>query len=85
MKFDDSDEYTAASDKEIDMRSYQLELAYNASKGNNSIVLAGTGSGKTRIAIYLIKKHLDNNPTGIQICVFVFPSIWNMCEIEMKA
>ena len=42
------------------MREYQLELAEDALEGHNSAVCAPTNSGKTRVATYIISKHLEN-------------------------
>ncbi|OWF56284.1 Interferon-induced helicase C domain-containing protein 1 [Mizuhopecten yessoensis] len=46
------------------LRDYQMEIAQDGLKGENSIIWARTGSGKTRVAVYIMKNHLDNNPTG---------------------
>ncbi|XP_021351820.1 probable ATP-dependent RNA helicase DHX58 isoform X2 [Mizuhopecten yessoensis] len=46
------------------LRDYQMEIAQDGLKGENSIIWAGTGSGKTRVAVHIMKKHLDTNPTG---------------------
>lgn len=47
----------------ISPRSYQLEL-YEHAKDYNSIMVLGTGSGKTFIAILLIK-HLADEVRGV--------------------
>ncbi|CAL4177969.1 unnamed protein product, partial [Meganyctiphanes norvegica] len=54
---DDSTETGAEKDKksEFKARSYQLEL-FEYAKKNNSILVLGTGSGKTFISILLIKE-----------------------------
>ncbi|XP_069102031.1 LOW QUALITY PROTEIN: uncharacterized protein [Argopecten irradians] len=46
----------------LNLHNYQMELAENGLRGDNSIIWAGTGSGKTRVAIHIMKNHLDKNP-----------------------
>ncbi|GMT19049.1 hypothetical protein PFISCL1PPCAC_10346 [Pristionchus fissidentatus] len=41
------------------MRNYQLELAENAEKGENTVIVAPTGSGKTVVAGYIIREHME--------------------------
>ncbi|KAL5016987.1 hypothetical protein ScPMuIL_006576 [Solemya velum] len=43
----------------LKMRDYQLELAEPAVNGTNTIICAGTGSGKTRVAVYVMRKHIE--------------------------
>ncbi|XP_033726810.1 probable ATP-dependent RNA helicase DDX58 [Pecten maximus] len=52
------------SNGNIILRDYQREIAEDGLRGDNSIIWAGTGSGKTRVAVYIMKGHLDNNPNG---------------------
>ncbi|KAH3816679.1 hypothetical protein DPMN_118200 [Dreissena polymorpha] len=40
-------------------RDYQLELAEKALRGQNTIICAETGTGKTWVALYVIDKHLS--------------------------
>lgn len=44
-----------------DLRKYQLELADAAIKGENSLVCAPTGSGKTMVALHVCKAHLEES------------------------
>uniref|UniRef100_A0A3Q4HPQ1 RNA helicase n=1 Tax=Neolamprologus brichardi TaxID=32507 RepID=A0A3Q4HPQ1_NEOBR len=50
---------TRSPEKEITLRDYQMEVAGPALEGKNIIVCLPTGSGKTRVAVYITKEHLD--------------------------
>lgn len=42
-----------------------MEVARPALEGENVIICLPTGSGKTRVAVYITKKHLDSRkPVG---------------------
>ncbi|XP_071090516.1 ATP-dependent RNA helicase DHX58-like isoform X3 [Haliotis cracherodii] len=58
---DEKDSADTAKDDPLDLnlRRYQLELAENAVKCRNTIICAPTGSGKTRVALYIVKDHLE--------------------------
>ncbi|KAG8432381.1 hypothetical protein GDO86_016861 [Hymenochirus boettgeri] len=43
---------------EIILRDYQMEVAKPALEGKNIIVCLPTGSGKTRVAVYITREHL---------------------------
>lgn len=45
---------------DIVLRAYQADVARPALEGKNIIICLPTGSGKTRVAVYITKKHLDN-------------------------
>ncbi|XP_005393366.1 PREDICTED: interferon-induced helicase C domain-containing protein 1 [Chinchilla lanigera] len=59
----DSDEEDVAKraspEPELKLRSYQMEVAQPAVEGKNVIICLPTGSGKTRVAVYITKDHLD--------------------------
>ncbi|XP_048454571.1 interferon-induced helicase C domain-containing protein 1 [Rhincodon typus] len=44
---------------EIHLRDYQQEVAAPALEGKNLIICLPTGSGKTRVAVYITRHHLD--------------------------
>ncbi|XP_046542778.1 probable ATP-dependent RNA helicase DHX58 isoform X2 [Haliotis rubra] len=56
---DDETEKDRTGKQDLDLRQYQLELAENAVKQRNTIICAPTGSGKTRVALYIVKDHLE--------------------------
>ncbi|XP_071329655.1 interferon-induced helicase C domain-containing protein 1 isoform X2 [Trachinotus anak] len=45
---------------DIVLRDYQMDVARPALEGKNIIICLPTGSGKTRVAVYITKKHLDH-------------------------
>ncbi|XP_069558569.1 interferon-induced helicase C domain-containing protein 1 [Brachyistius frenatus] len=45
---------------DIVLRDYQMDVARPALEGENIIICLPTGSGKTRVAVYITKKHLDS-------------------------
>ncbi|XP_052773643.1 ATP-dependent RNA helicase DHX58-like isoform X1 [Mya arenaria] len=45
-------------DKDIELRGYQNELAAPAIEGKNVVIVAPTGSGKTRVAFKIIQEHI---------------------------
>ncbi|KAL4636208.1 interferon-induced helicase C domain-containing protein 1-like [Arapaima gigas] len=44
---------------DIVLRPYQMDVAGPALEGKNIIICLPTGSGKTRVAVYITKEHLD--------------------------
>lgn len=59
----DSDErmgtQRTSPEPELQLRPYQMEVAQPALEGKNIIICLPTGSGKTRVAVYITKDHLD--------------------------
>ncbi|XP_062434737.1 interferon-induced helicase C domain-containing protein 1 isoform X2 [Rhea pennata] len=49
----------ASPEPELILRDYQMEVAKPALNGENIIICLPTGSGKTRVAVYITKDHLD--------------------------
>ncbi|CAG5865553.1 unnamed protein product [Menidia menidia] len=65
---------------EISLWDYQMEVASPALKGENIIICLPTGSGKTRVAVYITKKHLDRrreegNPGKVVVLVNKIPLV----------
>uniref|UniRef100_A0A670YVK1 RNA helicase n=1 Tax=Pseudonaja textilis TaxID=8673 RepID=A0A670YVK1_PSETE len=48
-----------SSEQELSLRDYQMEVAKPALEGKNIIICLPTGTGKTRVAVYIAKDHLD--------------------------
>ena len=57
----DSFDYTLKLGPGMQIRDYQWELANPGINGENYIVVAPTGSGKTLVAALVISKHLEKN------------------------
>ncbi|XP_067264780.1 interferon-induced helicase C domain-containing protein 1 [Chanodichthys erythropterus] len=53
------DDDPSASKREIVLRDYQMEVARPALEEKNIIICLPTGSGKTRVAVYITKEHLE--------------------------
>ncbi|XP_053483146.1 interferon-induced helicase C domain-containing protein 1 [Ictalurus furcatus] len=50
----------SVNEKEIVLRDYQKDVAQPALEGKNIIICLPTGSGKTRVAVYITKQHLES-------------------------
>ncbi|XP_033827295.1 probable ATP-dependent RNA helicase DHX58 [Periophthalmus magnuspinnatus] len=50
--------------EDLQLYSYQEEVAQRAVLGENVIIWLPTGGGKTRAAVYVAKRHLETNPTA---------------------
>ena len=61
-----SDKEKTAEPLELTMRRYQYELAAPALSRCNTIICAPTGSGKTRVALYIVQQHLELGPRSGQ-------------------
>ncbi|XP_005090198.1 probable ATP-dependent RNA helicase DHX58 [Aplysia californica] len=73
--FSDDDEAQGGVDgheTDLRLRDYQFELAEEAVKGYNTVVCAPTGSGKTRVATYVIQKHLEKEEATNAVKKVVF-------------
>nr|XP_033802778.1 interferon-induced helicase C domain-containing protein 1 [Geotrypetes seraphini] len=49
----------ASPEPDMTLRDYQMEVARPALEGHNIIICLPTGSGKTRVAVYITKEHLE--------------------------
>ncbi|XP_077583961.1 interferon-induced helicase C domain-containing protein 1 [Stigmatopora nigra] len=57
----DSDAAAESPNKaDIVLRDYQMDVAKPALEGENIIICLPTGSGKTRVAVYITRQHLDH-------------------------
>ncbi|NXJ14957.1 IFIH1 protein, partial [Odontophorus gujanensis] len=56
---EDEAESRASPEPDLILRDYQMEVAKPALDGENIIICLPTGSGKTRVAVYITKDHLD--------------------------
>uniref|UniRef100_A0A8C0BYB5 RNA helicase n=1 Tax=Buteo japonicus TaxID=224669 RepID=A0A8C0BYB5_9AVES len=56
---EDEMESRASPEPDLILRDYQMEVAKPALNGENIIICLPTGSGKTRVAVYITKDHLD--------------------------
>lgn len=45
--------------RELVLRDYQEELVEHACKGKNTIVVAPTGAGKTEVAVFVAREHIE--------------------------
>ncbi|NWS79570.1 IFIH1 protein, partial [Toxostoma redivivum] len=57
--YEDEEERRASPEPDLTLRDYQMEVAKPALNGENIIICLPTGSGKTRVAVYITKDHLD--------------------------
>ncbi|NXU62159.1 IFIH1 protein, partial [Horornis vulcanius] len=56
--YEDEVERRASPQPDLTLRDYQMEVAKPALNGENIIICLPTGSGKTRVAVYITKDHL---------------------------
>ncbi|ELK28159.1 PREDICTED: interferon-induced helicase C domain-containing protein 1 [Myotis davidii] len=57
----------ASPEPELNLRPYQMEVAQPALEGKNIIICLPTGSGKTRVAVYIAKDHLDKKRKAAEL------------------
>ncbi|XP_058520546.1 interferon-induced helicase C domain-containing protein 1 isoform X2 [Ochotona princeps] len=92
MGSDSDEENTAARrspEPELLLRSYQMEVAQPALEGKNVIICLPTGSGKTRVAVYIAKNHLDkkgraSEPGKVMVLVNKVPLVEQLFRKEFK-
>ncbi|XP_040827587.1 interferon-induced helicase C domain-containing protein 1 [Ochotona curzoniae] len=92
MGSDSDEENTAARrspEPELQLRSYQMEVAQPALDGKNIIICLPTGSGKTRVAVYIAKNHLDkrkgaSGPRKVMVLVNKVPLVEQLFRKEFK-
>ncbi|XP_069328116.1 interferon-induced helicase C domain-containing protein 1 [Eulemur rufifrons] len=89
----DSDEENVAAraspEPELQLRPYQMEVAQPALEGKNIIICLPTGSGKTRVAVYIAKDHLDkkkkaSEPGKVIVLVNKVPLVEQLFRKEFK-
>ncbi|XP_048382375.2 probable ATP-dependent RNA helicase DDX58 [Stegostoma tigrinum] len=56
----------SAALENLRLRDYQFELAEHVVDGDNTIICAPTGCGKTIVALYISEDHLNKAPKGVK-------------------
>ncbi|XP_005897350.3 interferon-induced helicase C domain-containing protein 1 [Bos mutus] len=78
----------ASPEPELNLRPYQLEVAQPALEGKNIIICLPTGSGKTRVAVYIAKDHLDKKKASehgkVMVLVNKVPLVEQLFRKEFK-
>ncbi|KAM6071283.1 interferon-induced helicase C domain-containing protein 1 isoform 2-T2 [Chlamydotis macqueenii] len=64
---EDEVESRASPEPDLILRDYQMEVAKPALNGENIIICLPTGSGKTRVAVYITKDHLDKKKRASEL------------------
>ncbi|NXP11433.1 IFIH1 protein, partial [Thinocorus orbignyianus] len=65
--YEDELESRGSPEPDLILRDYQMEVAKPALNGENIIICLPTGSGKTRVAVYITKDHLDKKKRASEI------------------
>lgn len=63
---EDEVENRTSPEPDLILRDYQMEVAKPALNGENIIICLPTGSGKTRVAVYIAKDHLDKKKRALE-------------------
>lgn len=78
---EDEMESRASPEPDLILRDYQMEVAKPALNGENIIICLPTGSGKTRVAVYITKDHLDKKKRASEpgkVIVLVNKVCWSI-------
>ncbi|NWS66568.1 IFIH1 protein, partial [Crotophaga sulcirostris] len=86
---EDEVESRASPEPDLILRDYQMEVAKPALNGENIIICLPTGSGKTRVAVYITKDHLDkrkkaSEPGKVIVLVNKVPLVEQHLRKEFK-
>ncbi|NXP25641.1 IFIH1 protein, partial [Scytalopus superciliaris] len=87
--YEDEEERRASCEPELTLRDYQMEVAKPALNGENIIICLPTGTGKTRVAVYVAKDHLDkkkraSEPGKVIVLVNKVPLVEQHLESEFQ-
>ncbi|NXF83226.1 IFIH1 protein, partial [Sclerurus mexicanus] len=85
--YEDEEERRASPELQLTLRDYQMEVAKPALNGENIIICLPTGTGKTRVAVYVTKDHLDkkkraSEPGKVIVLVNKVPLVEQHLESE---
>ncbi|XP_071603631.1 interferon-induced helicase C domain-containing protein 1 isoform X2 [Heliangelus exortis] len=86
---EDEVESRASPKPDLILRDYQMEVAKPALNGENIIICLPTGSGKTRVAVYITRDHLDkkkraSEPGKVIVLVNKVPLVEQHLRTEFK-
>ncbi|NWV33177.1 IFIH1 protein, partial [Grantiella picta] len=86
---EDDTERRASPEPDLTLRDYQMEVAKPALNGENIIICLPTGSGKTRVAVYITKDHLDkkkraSEPGRVMVLVNKVPLVEQHLQREFN-